>query len=121
MSAAMPLSAVSKGGLALLAVLAWAAQAAAQSCEVPASLWERPRSGVAVLAQQPVRDCMQAHLALPGSRLVIHHGKTDEVALQAAELRYWLIALAADGGRIELKDDLPANESIRIEVKEATK
>jgi hypothetical protein len=121
MSVAMPWSAVSKGTLVLLAVLGGAAQAAAQSCDVPASLWERPRSGAAVQTLQPVRDCMQGYLALAGSRLVIHHGKTDEVALQAAELRYWLIALAADGGRIELKDDLAANESIRIEVKEATK
>jgi len=117
----MPLSAVSKGGLALLAVLGAVAQAAAQSCDVPASLWERPRSGVAVQALQPVRDCMQGYLTLPGSKLVIHHGQSDEGALQAAELRYWLIALAADGGRVELKDDLAANESIRIEVKEITK
>jgi hypothetical protein len=114
----MHLSALSKGCLALLAVLVWVSPVAAQSCDVPASLWERPRSGAAVQALQPVRDCMQGLLALPGSRMLIHHGPSDEGMLQAAELRYWLIALAADGGRIELKDDLPANESIRIEVKE---
>lgn len=105
-------------GAALLSALIWIPHAAAQSCNVPASLWERPRSGSAVQALQPVRDCMQRHLAQPGSVLVIHHGMRDEAALQAAELRYWLIALAADGKRIELKNDLAANELIRMEVKE---
>jgi hypothetical protein len=105
-------------GIVLLAAAIWAPHAAAQSCVVPDSLWERPRSGAAVQALQPVRECMQSHLAQPGSVVVIHHGMQDEAALQAAELRYWLIALAADAGRIELKDDLAANESIRMEVKE---
>lgn len=114
----MRLSTRSHCGLALLAALLGIPHAAAQSCDVPASLWERPRSGSAVQVLQPVRECMQNFLEQPGSVLVIHHGMQDEEALHAAELRYWLIALAADGGRIELKDDLAANESIRMEVKE---
>jgi len=118
MKASIRLSTRSRFGLALLAALIGIPHAAAQSCVVPDSLWERPRSGAAVQVLPPVRECMQSHLAQPGSVLVIHHGMQDEAALQAAELRYWLIALAAEGGRIELKDDLAANESIRMEVKE---
>jgi len=71
-----------------------------------------------VLAQAAVRECVGQYLQQPATRLTIHHGAADEAALQAAELRYWLVALALDGGRIELLNDLGAGESIRMEVRE---
>ena len=92
--------------------------AAAQNYEIPQSLWEHPRSGMAILSQKPLRECMQAWMAVPGARLVIHHGIGDEEQLRAAELRYWLVSLAVEGDRIELMDDLRQNESINVEIRE---
>lgn len=91
--------------------------AAAQTCTVPDTLWERPRSGQTVVALPPLRTCVQDFLDKPDAALVIHHAVTDETGLRAAELRYWLIALALDGGRIDLKNDLQPNEPLKIEIK----
>lgn len=91
---------------------------AAQTCIVPDSLWEKPRSGQAVAALPELRDCVQGHLARPDSALSIHHAVADESALHAAELRYWLMALALDGARINLKNDLQPNQPLRVEVRE---
>lgn len=90
----------------------------AQSCEVPQALWERPRSGMDVLAQPALRQCVQAWMKKPAAQLVIHHSASDESQLQAAELRYWLIALAIDGDRIELMEDLRQNELMNMEIRE---
>lgn len=103
---------------ALPGLLFFAVAAAAQTCPVSRDIWQRPRSGAAILSQPSIRQCVQTWLAQPGARLVIHHGMADEAQLQAAELRYWLIALAVEGGRVELAGDLPPNEPMNMEVKE---
>ena len=92
--------------------------AAAQVCVVPDTLWERPRSGQEVVALPALRACVQGILDKPDASLMIHHAVTDEAALHAAELRYWLIALAIEGARIELKNDLQLNEPLNVEVRE---
>ena len=102
----------------LMAMALDALPAAAQSCEVQQSLWERPRSGKAILAHAPLRQCVQAWLENPSVKLVIHHGAADEAQLRAAELRYWLIGLAVEGEHLELKDDLRQNELMNIEIRE---
>lgn len=84
---------------------------------MPDKLWERPRSGQAVAALPELRACVQEHLGKPGSSLVIHHAVADEAGLRAAELRYWLIALALDGMRVELKNDLQPNEPLKVEIR----
>jgi hypothetical protein len=86
------------------------------TCAVPDKLWEWPRSGQAVVAMPELRACVQGFLDKPDAAMVIHHALTDEAALHAAELRYWLIALALDGARIDLKNDLQTNEPITVEV-----
>ncbi len=101
----------------LVAGLAGAALcAAAQTYTVPLELWDRPRSGRAMLEQPAIRQAVNACLAQPGTRLVIHHGPGQESALQAEELRTWLAALAVEAGRIVLRNDLKPSEPLRLEV-----
>jgi len=90
--------------------------AAAQSFVVPAELWDRPRSGAAVLAQPAIRQAVDRCLAQPGSRLVVRHGPAQESQLAAEELRSWLVALALEAGRIILRNDLKPSEPLTIEV-----
>jgi hypothetical protein len=89
---------------------------AAQTYVVPPELWDRPRSGRAVLEQPAVRQAVSAWLALPGARLVVHHGSGQESLLAAEELRAWLAALALEPARISLRDGLKPNEPLRLEV-----
>jgi hypothetical protein len=92
---------------------------AAQSFVVPPELWDRPRSGAAVLAQPVIRQAVDRCLAQPGSRLVVRHGPAQESQLAAEELRSWLVALALEAGRITLRGDLQGSEPLRIEVVES--
>lgn len=90
----------------------------AQNCEIAPALWERPRTGALVLAQPALRQCVQAWLKQPKAQLVIHHSVSDEPQLQAAELRYWLIALGIEGDRIELMEDLRRADLMYMEIRE---
>jgi hypothetical protein len=96
----------------------WAAAvaAAAQTFVVPPELWDRPRSGRAVLEQPAIRQAVNACLAQPGSRLVVHHAAGQETLLAAEELRSWLIALALDPARVSLRGGLKPSEPMRLEV-----
>ena len=89
---------------------------AAQTFVVPAELWDRPRSGRAVIGQPAIRQAVNAYLAQPGARLVVRHGAAQESQLAAEELRSWLAALALDPGRISLRNDLQPSEPLRLEV-----
>ena len=96
----------------------WAAAvaAAAQTFVVPPELWDRPRSGRAILEQPAIRQAVNAGLAQPGSRLVVHHAPGQETLLAAEELRSWLIALALEPGRVSLRGGLKPSEPMKIEV-----
>jgi hypothetical protein len=83
---------------------------------VPPALWDRPRSARAVLDQPAVRQAVELYLARPASRLVIHHGNGQDPLAQAEEFRAWLLALAVDGARIDLRNDIRSNEALKIEV-----
>jgi len=89
---------------------------AAQTFVVSPELWDRPRSGKAVLEQAAVRQAVDAYLAQPGSRLVLHHGPGPESLLAAEELLSWLVALAIENARISLRSDLQHSDPMRIEV-----
>jgi hypothetical protein len=93
-----------------------ASVAAAQNFVVPPELWDRPRSGRAVLELPVLRQAVGAWLAQPGARLVVHHGAGQEPSLAAAELRAWLAALAIEPARIVLRSDLQPTEPLRLEV-----
>ena len=101
----------------LAAALALAATpAAAQSYDVRAELWDRPRTAAAVAADEGVRRAVLEILDRPQSRLAIRHGAGQEAALQAEELRSWLGALAIDPRRIELRSDLAGSAPLRLEI-----
>jgi hypothetical protein len=103
-------------GIFAIALACASFAAPAQSFVVPPELWDRPRSAAAVLAQPAIRQAVDRFLALPGSRLVVRHGATQEWQLAAEEMRSWLVALALEPGRITLRNDLKPSESLRIEV-----
>ncbi len=103
--------------LALTLACAFAASAqAADIFTVTPELWDRPRTARAVLEHLAVKQALALHFAQPGSRLVIHHGYGQDPLLQAEELRAWLMALAIDGARISLVNDVKAHQSLNIEV-----
>ena len=88
----------------------------AQSFVVPPELWDRPRSSKAVLEQPAVRQAVNAWLAQPGSRLIVRHGPGQESLISAEDLRSWLVALAVEPARIELRGDLKPAEPLKIDV-----
>lgn len=90
--------------------------ASAQAFVVPPELWDRPRSGRAVLESAPVHQAVEAWLAQPGSRLLIRYGAGQAAVLAAEELRSWLAALAVEPSHIALRNDLAPGEPLRLEV-----
>lgn len=98
------------------ALVAAAAQAFAQVHILPPELWDRPRSARIVLESPAVRQAVDAWLARPGARLVVHHGSGHESLLLAEELRSWLVALAIEPARIVLRSDLRPSEPLRLEI-----
>lgn len=102
--------------LILAACLAISMTAQADRLPLPEDLWAQPRSGDLILAQPLLKQSVEALLEDPGARLRIYYGKGDEAMLQAEELRAWLIALAVDGGRIELIGDGGNTSGLSLEV-----
>jgi hypothetical protein len=108
-------TAAALAGLGLGCAVAISAQAGDMFTVAP-DLWDRPRSARAVLDQPAVRRALDQYLAQPAARLVIHHGFGQEPLLQAEELRMWLMALAIDGARVSLTNDIRPQEALKIEV-----
>ena len=104
----------------LVAALALASlSAAAQTFVVPPELWDRPRSGRAVVEAAPVRQAVDAAIAQPAARLVVHHPAGPDALNTAEELRSWLISLAIEPARIDLRGDLQRSEPLRIEIQKS--
>lgn len=110
----------------MITLLRWAVAAAlastagsamAQNFVVSPELWDRPRTGRTVLEQPAIREAVKTHLGQQGSRLVVHHGPTQESRLLAEELRAWLIALALESARVTLQNDLNLAEPLRLEIR----
>lgn len=97
-------------------LVALALSAPAQTFTVPAELWDRPRSGPAVMARSEIRQAVDAWLARPGGRLIVHHGPRQESVLQAEELRSWLIALSIEAELVVLRNDLSSPEPLKLEI-----
>jgi hypothetical protein len=96
--------------------LAVCAYSAAAQTEVRAELWDRPRTGAAIVGEEGVKRAIGDLLAKPESRLVVHHAAGQEPLSQAEELKAWLTALAIDSRRIVLRSGLPAGAPVRLEV-----
>lgn len=102
--------------MALLCGVISAPVQAADVFTVAPDLWDRPRTARTVLDQPAVKQAINLHLSQPGSQLVIHHGYGQDPLLQAEELRTWLMALAIEGTRIRLINDVIPNEPLKIEI-----
>ncbi|MBX9902859.1 MAG: hypothetical protein K2Y31_00780 [Burkholderiales bacterium] len=87
------------------------------AAELAPELWDRPRSAQVVMAQAAVRQAVAAYQANSAARIMIVHGPRQEAQLQAEELRAWLVALAVDGARLQLRAD-PLAAVLRLEVSE---
>ena len=92
------------------------APAFAQTTDVPPELWDRPRTGALVLAQESVKRVVAAALAEPSAQIVIHHPAGQEQQIQAEELRSWLGALAIDPRRIVLRSDAGPGAPMKMEL-----
>ena len=90
--------------------------ASAQTFTVSQEIWDRPRSGATVMARPEIRQAVDAWLARPAARLVVHHGPGPEPVLQAEELRAWLIALAVEAERVTLRNDLGPQAPLSLEI-----
>ena len=88
--------------------------APAQTAVVTPELWDRPRSARAVLGEPAIKQSVQAYVAQPAGRIVIRHPPPQ--ALEAEELRSWLVALAVEPQRIVLRGDLKPGAPLTIEV-----
>jgi hypothetical protein len=102
--------------LFLCLCLTVAVPAVADTFTLPPELWDRPRSGHAVLGEPALSRAVNAYLSRPDSRLIIHHPPGTVPALQAEELRAWLTALAVESEHVVLKSDLEPNAMLKIEV-----
>ena len=89
----------------------------AQAADLAPELWDRPRSAQAVMAQPAVRQAVAAYQANSAARIVIIHGPRQEAQLQAEELRAWLVAVAVESARLQLRAD-PLAVVLRLEVTE---
>lgn len=99
--------------------LLWVALLAlpAQAADLAPELWDRPRSASTIMAQPAVQQAVAAYQASSAARIMIIHGPRQEALLQAEELRAWLVALAVDGARLQLRAD-PLAAVLRLEVAE---
>lgn len=79
-----------------------------QGADLAPEFWDRPRSAQAVLAQPAIRQAVTALQSRSDARLLIVHGSRQESQVQAEELRAWLVALAVEGARVQLRADQAA-------------
>ncbi len=90
--------------------------AGSESTEVPAELWDRPRTGRLVMAVPAVRQALTALLASSATKLAVRHPPGAESASQAEELRAWLVAHAVEPARIVLRADLQIRQALQLEI-----
>lgn len=107
---------LSRFGVSVYPIVAMLNAWAGETVSVAPELWDRPRSGRAVLEQPAVKQAVGAYLAQPGARLIIHHAAQQESLLQAEELRAWLVAFAVEAERVMLRGGLQTGEPLKIEV-----
>ncbi|MBZ0093531.1 MAG: hypothetical protein K8F27_15090 [Sulfuricellaceae bacterium] len=103
-------------GLLAFLLFSSAMAGAAENFIVPNDLWMLPRSGTLIAQQPEIRQAVDIYLAQPDIKLIIHHGLRDEDTVYAEELRSWLLAMAVEPARIELRNDLAANSPLTIEI-----
>jgi hypothetical protein len=86
----------------------------AGSCALSNDFWLKPRSGNLVLTNPDIAPCIHTFLGDPQTDLRISYPDNDESAVDANELRQWLIALALPATRITLQTQT-GNTTIQLD------
>jgi len=110
-----------RGRVPACAFVLWLLAGAGPACTaeilpVPPELWDRPRTGRAVMAVPAVRKAAVLLVEKPEARLTIRHPRGPDGAVQAEELRAWLVAHAIDDKRIALRAELAPNQPLELEL-----
>jgi hypothetical protein len=100
----------------LLLLLAPFAVQSAQSWDISASEWARPRHGDWLVRQPALAAAVEQLQQDPAVRLQIHYPGGDEGVLWADELQAWLVALGISSERIEQVPGSGAADRVQIRV-----
>lgn len=104
-----------RGGLlAVLGIIGSPAAWADVSCDVPATLWLKARSGQGILQEAALKPCWAA--ISPQAKLTINYRADETAMLNASELQNWMTALGIASKRIQLIENKEATFTIRITV-----
>ena len=87
-------------------------------CAWSTALWDEPLNGSRIVADPNLRDCAVALAQRPGRHRGIRHAADDDSALVASELRLWLLALALEPGRVELREDANLRGPVQLIIEE---
>lgn len=88
----------------------------AESWQLTASEWSRPRTGERVRDLPAVNAAVNAWLAEPAARIELRHASGEQGSLWAAELRDWLIALGIPQDRIDILPARLPEDRLELEV-----
>lgn len=102
----------------LLLLLAPFSQVIAESWEISAAQWARPRHGDWLASQPSLVAAVEQLQQFPEAHLQIHYPGGDEGVLWAEELQSWLVALGLSSARIERMPGSGAADRIEIRVVE---
>ncbi len=69
-----------------------------------------------VTTQPVIAAAVRTYLAHPDARVSLLHGRGDEAAVRAEELRAWLIALGVEADRIAMQGSAPQEEFVFIDI-----
>lgn len=89
-----------------------------RDCVPSDELWSKPRNAASILGEKAIRQCVLPMLDDAGAGLRLHHAPDEEAQWRAADLRWWLIALGLEPGRIALAEDRKATEPLVLELTE---
>lgn len=84
------------------------------SCDVPATLWLKARSGQGILQEAALKPCWAA--ISQQAKLTINYRADETAMLNASELQNWMTALGITSKRIQLIENKEATFTIRITV-----
>lgn len=88
----------------------------AESWQLTASEWSRPRTGERVRNLPAVNAAVNAWLAEPNARIELRHASGEQGSLWAAELRDWLIALGIPREKIDILPTRLPEDRLELEV-----
>lgn len=84
----------------------------AESYEVTADEWARPRSGSRIVTFAALRNVIDEISRQPEVTITIQYAGGDEGLLWAEELRGWFVALGVSGEQVVLRPGLQARDRL---------